>query len=104
MNNMTTKKFDKHPFLAKIIKAAVIDAIAVVLGVVSILTVEPNGLAFGIIIIVIGSVITANMVFSAINNINCPDCNNKLVKESLSKWNCKTCNVTWELPEGQKQS
>ncbi len=101
---MTTKKFDEHPFRAKIIKAVLIDAIAVALGVVSILMVEPNGLALGIGIIVVGSIATASMVFAAINNIDCPDCNDKLVKESLSKWNCKRCNVTWELPESQSQS
>jgi ABC-type uncharacterized transport system permease subunit len=96
---METKPFPEHPFLGKILVVAITGSVGMLLGVLAILFVRPNGLLLGVALLLASSAVEIFMLFRAIGNAPCPTCGRLLKRQrSSGAFACEPCATLWTLP------
>ena len=94
-----TRKFEKNPFLLKIITPLALGVGMLVLAVLSIIFINPYGILIAITLFLLSVIIDIFGILSALSYVNCPKCARTMKRKSLQKaeYACEVCGINWIL-------
>jgi predicted RNA-binding Zn-ribbon protein involved in translation (DUF1610 family) len=96
---MNTKPFPAHPFLGKILVVSFLGSIGILLGVLAILFIKPQGTLVGLAIILAASTAEVVFILRAMLQAPCPTCGRPLTRDKTSgAFPCDRCQTAWTLP------